>query len=246
MAILVGFSIVGALLSAPHVPQRTRSPCASTSAEETAALKAVEGITRSLTRFGLDDGDRLQVDSLTAAVFTLYDTMPTEPPIADDPRLVGEWMLVGATSLSLISRKGLTGMGAAPFTNLATLHVSCTADGKVTAKEVLESFGKPSILNELRGTVSFTDDGDAMTESYDNADIGGQANSPAFGKVGVTLLESAITSCGQYRLGRDDEMGVYVFRKMKDGIFAEYLAEKRLPTSGGTYIGNPTWAGPGK
>ena len=241
-------SVVG-LLSAPHAhwqrasplgAQRSHSLCASISEEETAALEAVVSITSTLKRFGVDS-DQSQSDSLTAAVYTLYDTMPTEPPIADDPRLVGEWILVGVSSLSLISRKGLTGLGTAPFTNIASLHLSYTADGKVTAKEVLEFFGKPVILNELRGTFSFSDDGDSMVESYDSADVSGQANSPAFGRVGFELLESAITSCGTYRLGRDDSTGVYVFKKMREGLFAEYLTEKQLPTSGGTYLGNPTW-----
>ena len=148
---------------------------------------------------------------------------------------------MGVTSPSLILRKGLSGLGAAPFTNIAALHVSHTADGKVTAKEVLEFFGKPTILNELRGTLSFTDDGDSIVESYDTADIGGKAGQSAM--VEFTLLESAITSCGEYRLGRDDDTGVYVFRKTREGAFAAYLDENRLPTSGGTYLGNPTWGG---
>ena len=126
------------------------------------------------------------------------------------------------------------------------LYVSITAEGKVTAKEVLDFFGKPSLLNELRGTLAFTDDGDAMLETYTSADVGGQADSPAFSSVSVQLLESAITSCGKYRLGRDDATGVYIFRKLPPGMFADYLAENRLPTEGGTYIGNPTWKGPGK
>ena len=111
---------------------------------------------------------------------------------------------------------------------------------------MIELFGKPRSLNELRGTISFENDGDDMVESYDAADVGGQANSDKFPNVGVALLESAITSCGQYRLARDDEMGVYVFKKMKAGVFEEYLTENSLPTSGGTYVGNPDWKGPGK
>ena len=48
-------------------------------------------------------------------------------------------------------------MGAAPFMNIAALHVSFSADGKVTTKEVLERFGELVVLNELRGTISFTE-----------------------------------------------------------------------------------------
>ena len=141
----------------------------------------------------------------------------------------------------MISRKGLTGLGVSPFTNVAALLMSCTGDGKVMTKEVLEFFGKPVILNELRGTLTFTDDGDSILESYDSADISGMQNAGGVSKIGFSLLESAITSCGKYRLGRDDETGVYVFKKMREGLFAEYLAENELPTSGGTYLGNPTW-----
>ena len=210
--------------------------------DESTALKALVRIVSSLKRFGLD-GDQRQSDSLAAAVNTLYGLLPAESSIAMDPRLVGEWLLVGTTSQYLISRKGLTSLGAAPCMNLCTLHVSFTAEGKVTTKEVLENFGEPIILNELRGTISFTEGGDSMLESYDTADMGGEANSPAFNGVEFALYESAITSCGEYRLGRDDGTGVYIFKKMREGVFTEYLDEKQLPTSGGTYNGNPTWKG---
>lgn len=216
----------------------------SASAEETAALDAVLAITSSLTRFGLDGGDKRQSDRLTAAVYALYDEMPADPPIASDKRLVGDWELIGCTSFELISRKGLTGLAAAPFTNLGALHFSFSDTGKVKARETLEFFGKPVILNELRGSASFSDDGDSMQESYDEADLGGQASSPAFSGSSFTLLESAITSCGTLRLGRDDDTGVYVFRKMASGELAAYLDETMLPSEGGTYLGNPTWQGP--
>lgn len=248
MLALTTLSAVGALLSAPHGRWQTRNPCASISAsisaEESNALETVVAITSSFKQFGIDNGDQRRSNELTAAVYELYDVMPTEPPIAEDPRLVGDWVLVGVTGLDMIARKGLTGLGAAPFTNIDSLHVSFTAEGKVMAKETLTFFGKPVILNELRGAVSFTDDGDSMRESYDVADLGGQANSPAFSGTEFTLLESAITSCGTYRLGRDDGTGVFVFKKMREGELLEWLNEVQLPASGGTYIGNPTWKGP--
>ena len=41
-----------------------------------------------------------------------------------------------------------------------------------------------------------------MLESYDVADIGGEASSSAFNGVEFALLDSAITSCGRYPGGR--------------------------------------------
>ena len=81
-------------------------------------------------------------------------------------------------------------------------------------------------------------------ESYDAGDLGGQQSSPAFKGLTFTLLESAITSCGTLRLGRDDDIGVYVWRKLPPGGLASYLEEQMLPMDGGTYLGNPTWKGP--
>jgi hypothetical protein len=124
------------------------------------------------------------------------------------------------------------------------LHFSFSAEGSVTAKETLEFFGKPVILNELRGSASFTDDGDSMQETYDEADMGGQQRSPVFSGVTFTLLESAISSCGTIRLGRDDEDNVYVFRKLAPGELAAYLKDTLLPSAGGTFLGNPNWKGP--
>ena len=51
---------------------------------------------------------------------------------------------------------------------------------------------------------------------------------------------------GRFRLGRDSVdsgAGVCVFKKAREGLFTEYLDERQLPTSGGTYEGNPTWKG---
>ena len=62
------------------------------------------------------------------------------PPIASDPRLVGDWKLVGCTSDELFKRKGLTGLGSAPFTKLGALHFSFAPDGTVVAK-----VGRPSV-----------------------------------------------------------------------------------------------------
>ena len=235
-------------LVGPHVGVRHARGCryrsrACADISEAEAVESVLLITSSLTRFGLDKGDLQKSDQLTSAVFALYDAMPTEPPISSDPRLAGDWQLVGCTSLELISRKGLTGLGVAPFTNVGALHFSFTEDGRATAKETLEFFGKPVILNELRGRVSFSDE-DTMQEKYEEADLGGQASSTVFKGSSFTLLESAITSCGRLRLGRDDETGVYVFKALEPGGLASYLEYERLPSEGGTYVGNPTWKGP--
>ena len=211
---------------------------------EQAAVDNLAAVTSSLTRFGLDSGDKQKWDRLASAVAELELVMPTEPPICEDTRLVGDWELIGCTSYELVSKKGITGLGAAPFTNLGAVHCSFTAQGQATAKETLEFFGKPVILNELRGVVTFSDDGDAMQESYDSGDLGGQQNSPVFQGLTFTLLESAITSCGTLRLGRDDDVGVYVWRKLKPGGLANYHDEQMLPGEGGTYLGNPTWQGP--
>ena len=40
----------------------------------------------------------------------------------------------------------------------------------------------------------------------------------------------------------DREGGVIVFKKLADDQLTSFLEEKRLPTEGGTYMGNPTWA----
>ena len=223
---------------------------ATASPAEAAAVKEVLAVASSLTRFGLDGGDKREWDRLNTAVASLSDAMPSDPPIALDQNLVGDWQLVGCSSPNLVERKGLTGLGDAPFTNLAALHVSFTAAGKVTARETLTFFGKPVILNELRGSAGFSDEGDAMQETYTEADVGGQQSSPAFSPVECTLLQSGISSCGSVRLGRDVrkvrtyDTGVYVFRKMREGELDDYLKTADLPTSGGTYLGNPTWRGP--
>lgn len=241
-ALLVGPS---AGLRHAHCSAPRHAHCsASATPEETALVQKVTDICSSLTRFGLDNGDKAKRMELTAAVYALYDEMPVDPPIANDGRLIGDWKLIGGTSLGLLARKGLTGLGAAPFTNLGALHWSFTAEGRVTCRETLEFFGKPVILNEVRGRFSFSDEGDDMLDTYEEGDLGGQQNSPAFTGADFTLLESAITSCGQLRLGRDDDEGVYVFLKLGEGGLNEYLDEVMLPTAGGTYLGNPTWKGP--
>ena len=249
LLLLLQMHVTSALLGGPRMrltrgcgySSRCPRPCADIS--EADAVESVLLITSSLKRFGLDQGDNRKADQLTSAVYALYDAMPTEPPIANDPRLVGDWQLVGCTSVEVISRKGLTGLGVAPFTNVGALHFSFAEDGQATAKETLEFFGKPVILNELRGRVGFSDE-DTMREEYEAADLGGQASSSAFKGSSFTLLESAITSCGRLRLGRDDDTGVYVFKKLEPGGLASYLEYNRLPSEGGTYLGNPTWKGP--
>jgi hypothetical protein len=280
---------VGALLGGPHadlthISKRTAVRMVISDGER-AAVERVTAAASRLTRFGLDSGDRTEWDRLAAAVNALDAEMPPDPPIATDKRLVGDWELIGCTSYALVSKKGLTGLGVAPFTNLGALHCSFTAAGRVTAKETLEFFGKPVIMNELRGTVSFSADGDSMEvarnpashlicrplfrrpaavcccpemrrhnrritvrlpsqESYAEGDLGGQQNSPAFRGMTFTLLEAAISSCGTLRIGRDDDIGVYVWRKLAPGELAQYLEKTLLPAVGGTYLGNPSWKGP--
>ena len=129
--------------------------------DESTALKALQAALKAALKALPLVTDQRQSDGVAAAVNTLYDLLPADPPIALDPRLVGEWMLLGTTSETIISRQGLTSLGAAPFMNLCTLHVSFTADGKVTTKEVLGKFGEPAVVNELRGTISFTEDGNS-------------------------------------------------------------------------------------
>lgn len=81
-------------------------------------------------------------------------------------------------------------------------------------------------------------------ESYDDGDLGGQQSSPVFKGLTFTQLEAAITSCGTLRIGQDEDLGVYIWRKLPPGGLQNYLEETLLPMEGGTYLGNPNWKGP--
>jgi hypothetical protein len=70
--------------------------------------------------------------------------------LADDPRLFGDWELIGCTSNELRDRQGLTGLGVAPFTEPRAVFYRLTPTGEVLAKEVLEFFGQPIVVNEAR------------------------------------------------------------------------------------------------
>lgn len=143
---------------------KSKAVSEATAAAERAQVEAVAQACSRLKNAGFDKDDQKQWAGLNAAVEALYQTLEATaaPPIATDGRLVGDWELVGCTSRELAQRKGLTGLGAAPFTGLGALHFSFTAEGGVTAKETLAFFGRPVILNELRGAVGFSSDGLSM------------------------------------------------------------------------------------
>ena len=46
------------------------------------------------------------------------------PALRDDPRVVGDWELIGTTSSDLAEREGLTGLGRAPFTKPLALFTT--------------------------------------------------------------------------------------------------------------------------
>ena len=57
------------------------------------------------------------------------------PSLRDDPRLTGDWELVGTSSAALAARRGLTGLGVAPFTSPVAVFYRFEDGGKVVAKE---------------------------------------------------------------------------------------------------------------
>ena len=206
-------------------------------------MAALTSAAAKLKRCGID-GDESEWPQLTAAVEALYDALSNDgQAIATDQRLVGDWQLIGCTSPEVSRRKGLTGLGAAVFTKLGALHFSYGADGSAVARETLEFFGKPVILNELRGTFSCSADGRALQEKYTEADMGGQPSTSVFSGTTSTLTASLISTDGTLRIGRGPD-GVLVFRKLPPGGLAAWLDDKLLPTDGGTYLGNPSWKGP--
>ena len=214
-------------------------------AEAAAVDQVVAAVAQLQKPAGMDNDDKGRWPAVAGAVEALYRTMAATPapPVAEDPRLVGDWECVGCTSPELAARRGLTGLGSAPFTKLAGLFFSFGPSGDVIAKEVLEFFGNPVLMNELRGEASFSEDGSAMQEQYTAADLAGQQNSPQFNGATAVLTDCRITADGKMRIGRN-KAGVLVFKKLVSGQLQEYLGATRLPATGGTYIGNPSWAGP--
>ncbi|EOD20514.1 hypothetical protein EMIHUDRAFT_208404 [Emiliania huxleyi CCMP1516] len=94
--------------------------------------------------------------------------------LEQDPRLEGAWeqACVGCTSADFNTRKGLTGLGGAPFTSPAALFY-CYGGGAVCAKEVLRLFGRP--------------------ERFGDADLGGQRSSKEFAGATATTRPISIT-----------------------------------------------------
>ena len=88
------------------------------------------------------------------------------PPFRDDPRLLGDWELVGSTSPDMQERKGMTGLGAAPFTNVKHIFYRFEPTGEVLAKEVLEFFGHSDALAREHVHLMRRSDGRASGDAY--------------------------------------------------------------------------------
>lgn len=115
-------------------------------------MASIVGCLAQLTKFGVAAEDAPVLPKLREACTELavLREASAEPPLRDDPRLIGDWELVGTTSTDLAERKGLTGLGSAPFTSPVALFYTHKEDGQVLAKEVLEFFGNPVVVNEVR------------------------------------------------------------------------------------------------
>ena len=138
-------------------------------------------------------------------------------PLGLGSQAAGAWEQVGCTSADFNTRKGLTGLGGAPFTSPAALFY-CYDGGAVCAKEVLRLFGRPVLLNELRGEYGFSPDGALMQERrcrdyprvpeitrdslptgalmqerFGDADLGGQRSSKEFAGATATTRPISIT-----------------------------------------------------
>ena len=129
---------------------------------------------------------------------------------------MGDWQLVGTSSRDVAARKGLTGLGAAPFTAPVALFYSLRSDGTITAKEVLEFFGNPCVLNELRGRFGFDGAGEWIQEKYESADLSGVAESPQFTEATATTKGVGITADGSLRLMFVNG-DFFVFRRLREG-----------------------------
>jgi hypothetical protein len=200
---------------------------------EEAAVEVIMRNVENLKRFGVDSADKPLLAPLQSACEQLSlatEGMPA-PPLRDDPRLIGDWQLVGTTSEDLVARQGLTGLGAAPFTEPLALFYRFLPTGEVVVKECLEFFGRPVVLNELRGRFGFSEDGELVQEQYSSADMGGQREQD-FQSM-ATYRAVCITSDGKTRLGLIDGK-FFIFRKLDEGELEQWLQRRNLPFVGGT------------
>lgn len=203
-------------------------------------LKALEG----LKRFGVDKADEREHEALNAFCRELerVTLFSPAPAIRDDARLIGDWQLVGTSSRELAQRRGLTGLGSAPFTAPVALFYRFDKAGGVVAKEVLEFFGRPILLNELRGKYGFSSDGRILQEEYSSADMGGTRNSANFEGATATVRCVCVTTDGSMRLGCVDgaqgsgasSKAYFVYKRLAAGELDAWLEERQLPYFGGT------------
>jgi len=201
--------------------------------------RATEAIAQALTplrRFGVDKQDASLLPALQRACeeLALLTEQSPAPPLRDDPRLLGDWELVGTTSSELAQRGGLTGLGTAPFTSPVTVFYVFDPSGAVIAKEVLEFFGRPVVVNELRGRFGFSEDGAWLQEKYSEADLSGARNSAQFTEATATSRAVCISADGALRLGFTPGSGFFVFKKLEVGQMNAWLEERSLPLVGGT------------
>ena len=203
--------------------------------KEAAAVEGVIGAITKLKRFGVDKEDASEVVALQRAceALTLASVDSPAPCLRDDPRLIGDWELIGTTSSDLADREGLTGLGKAPFTNPVALFYRFEPTGTCLAKEVLEFFGQPIVLNELRGSFGFSGDGVWIQEQYNEADMSGVRNTDQFTSATATSRGVCISADGTLRLGMSNEQ-YFVFKKLGNGEMDGWLQSKKLPLVGGT------------
>jgi len=204
-------------------------------AEERATETIVQALV-PLRRFGVDKQDAPSLPALQRACeeLALQTEQSPAPPLRDDPRLLGDWELVGTTSTELAQRGGLTGLGTAPFTSPVTVFYTFDASGAVVAKEVLEFFGRPVVVNELRGRFGFSEDGAWLQEKYSEADLSGARNSAQFTEATATSRAVCLSADGALRLGFTPGSGFFVFKKLEAGQMDVWLEERSLPLVGGT------------
>jgi hypothetical protein len=212
--------------------------------KESAAVAGVLKVVATLKRFGVDKADERQHAALTAFCQELehVTTDSPAPPLRDDPRLSGDWRLVATTSTELVQRRGLTGLGGAPFTAPLAVFYRFGLSGTVIAKEVLDFFGRPILLNELRGKITFSPNGRVMQERYTAADLGGTRDSRSFTGATATIRCACVSADGSMRLGCVDGEGgkksggtaYFVYQKMGAGELEAWLEERQLPLFGGT------------
>jgi len=211
---------------------------------ESAAVGGVLKALANLKRFGVDRADEREHEALNTFCRELERATSDSPapPLRDDPRLYGDWRLVGTTCPELVQRRGLTGLGGAPFTAPLALFYHFDPSGAVVAKEVLEFFGRPILLNELRGEIGFSPNGRVLQERYSAADLGGIRDSSSFTGATATIRCACISSDGSMRLGCIDADGgigsagtaYFVYQRMGPGELDAWLEERQLPLFGGT------------